>query len=1071
ASQLNAKYIPSAADVAAGSAVVTLTSTGNGNCNAYSKTNTITLNPKPTITGSVPQDSICSGNSITATTSVTNTTSFVWKTTGTGTFSTLTGSPTIYTPSQADIDNGGVIIYSSTVGSNPCKEVEKYFSITILSSPASLVNAGFDQVACADNGFFPLNGRVGGLAGTGIWTTATGRGDFYPDATDLNPIFVPDQADINAGGLTITLTSTNNGICAPSFDDMLLTITPAPTVTTGTPLPPLCADTAFIQLNPTITNALGGEWSTTGTGVFSPSTTDLNAVYVPSAADRKKGSIGLTLTTTGNGTCNSYSDFLNIKLTPTPTINIGNDKTVCADQLVDLSAVITVATGVDWTSSGGGIFTAPSNSVATAYLFSTPDTTNKVLNIFAKTVYQGLCKPVFDTLKVTVKPIPVVLASADQTICADQNSISVSSVIANAGTVDWSTNGSGFFSPSGSGSPVTYSVSTADRSNGTVRLYATSNNSGICGPQKDSIDITITPLPIVSAGAPIICDTLAGATLTGTVTSSMTGGVTWTASSGAGIFSVNNSTLNAVYVPGRVDIASGQVILTLTASGYGTCQPVSSSAVLLIEPLPISNAGPDQISCMGASVTVSANNRQSGVQYSWTDGTGTIVAPANAPTNTFTVAGPTRRILLAEDYKGCIVRDTVDITTFTLPSFTLTPNPACYQENLLILSNPSPAPTVPGLYQWYNNGKIMTGEDKTFLIVPDTGTYKIQYSYNNCSSTDQLPVKPVPAITAADVTACGNATLTASAIPANATIDWSLNGSPVGTGSPISITSVANDTIKYDIRVTNPATGCSNTDSVYVIGLPIPQMVSLDSTSCVGLTVRLTARPTNIPNLDQFLDLKFNWRKDGGAIFATDSTVTVNSVGQYKGAIAIGQCKDTSTNNIAFAAYPVSTLPSEYMYCPETDTSVTLDPGTEANTTYVWSDGFTGTPNKVSPKVDSVYKVIITNQYFCSITDQTLVYAICAPDIQVPTAFTPNLTGSGDQIFRGFGKYEVNYKLMVFNRWGEVIFISNDKFMGWDGTYLGQEAPSGIYPWIVTYEGRAQFKGPYKKTGQVTLIR
>lgn len=1074
ANALDAHYIPSAADKSSGTTTLTLTTTGNGTCNAYTSNVAITLTPKPTLTGSVSNDSICSGNAIPANASFTNATSIIWKTTGTGTFSTTTGNATIYTPSIDDQANGGVIIYASTLGSNPCKEIEKYFSITILQSPAALVNAGFDQVACADAGFFPLNGTVGGLTGSGIWSSATGRGDFYPDATDLNPIFVPDQMDIDAGGLTITLTSTNNGICAANFDNMILTITPAPTVDVGPEIVTLCSDTAFVQLNPSIVNALGGEWSTTGTGIFSPSISDLNALYVPSEADRKKGSIGITLTTTGNGTCNPKFDALTLKLTPKPTINIGADKIVCADQSVDLSADVTVATGVDWTSSGTSIFTFPTNTLTTQYLLSDADTTNKVFNIFAKTVNQGSCKPVYDTLKVTVQPVPVVIASSDQTICADSSSIEVRSVIANAGSVDWTTDGSGSFNPNASGTPVSYNFSPADIAAGTVTLTATSANSGICSSRNSSLTVSITPLPIVSAGSPIICDTLKGATLTGSILGGgLSGDATWTSTT-AGAFSVNNATLNAVYYPTHADIVAGKVTLTLTASNYGTCKPVSSSADLIIEPLPIANAGSDQFSCNGASVTVSANNRETGVNYSWQDGAGTVVAPANAPSHTFTVSGNATRVLFAENYKGCITTDTVNITTFTLPSYTFPIDPACYMENLLIESNPSPQPIVPGLYQWFNNGQIMTGEDKTFLIVPDTGTYKIEFSYGNCSSEDEIRVRPVPVISTSDAVACGNATLSASTIPANATISWSQNGSAQGAGNTITINSVPNDTTRYDIIATDPSSGCFNTDSAYVIGLPKPQMVSLDSTSCIGMDVKLTARPSNIANLDQFLQLTFNWRKNGGAIFSTDSTVTVNSIGTYVGAVSVDQCKDTSTNVIDYSAYPTTTLPAEYVYCPDSNVPVTLDPGTQpAGTTYVWNDGVKSKSDtlNVMPLDDTTYVVIISNQYHCSITAQTNVLAICAPIIKIPTAFTPDLTGSGDQYFRGYGRYEQNYKMMVFNRWGEVIFVTNDKNTAWDGNYLGQPAPSGIYPWIVTYEGRRQFKGPYKQTGQVTIIR
>ena len=852
---------------------------------------------------------------------------------------------------------------------------------------------------------------------------------------------------------------------------MILTITPAPTVSAGTPIPPLCADTSYIQLAPTITNASGGEWSTTGTGIFSPSISNLNAVYVPSALDRKKGRIGLTLTTTGNGTCNAYTDALTIRLTPKPTINVGPDKLVCADQLVELIAATTVATGVDWSSSGSGTFTTASNVLATQYFLSNADTTNRVLNIFAKTVNQGLCKPAFDTLKVTVQPIPVIVASADQAICADANTIQVSSKIYNATSVNWSTNGTGSFTPNASSNPVGYNVSQADAALGTIKLYATSANSGICKSRNDSLILSISPVPIVTAGAPIICQTAKGSLLNGVVNGgALIGTNTWS-SNGSGVFAVNSSTLNATYYPTAADIAAGSVNLTLTASNYGTCKDVTSNATLKIEPMPIANAGQDQFSCIGSSVTVSANNTQNGVSYSWKDLSGTVVQAPNSKTHTFTVTTNTSRILLATDGKGCISKDTVNITTFTLPTFTLTPNPACYMDNLLIQSNPSPQPTVPGIYQWFDNGQIMTGKNKTFLIVPDTGTYKVQFAFANCSSNGQVQVNPVPTVTARNIVACGPGVLTASALPASATINWSLKGTPSGTGNTINITTVPNDTLKYNITVTNPVTSCTTVDSVYVIGLPKPKMVSLDSTTCEGLKVKLTARPTNIPNLNQYLQLAFNWSKDGGAIFSKDSTITVSSVGTYIGATSIDQCKDTSKNVIGFAAYPISKLPSRYVYCPDNGGTASLDPGAQANTTYKWNNGIKTQINVVSPQVDSVYTVKITNQYNCSISAQTLVYLICKPHIDVPTAITPDQVGSGDQYFRGYGKYEENYKLTVFNRWGEIIFMTNNKNETWDGTYLGEPMPSGTYPWILTYEGREQYKGPYKQSGSVTIIR
>ena len=95
---------------------------------------------------------------------------------------------------------------------------------------------------------------------------------------------------------------------------------------------------------------------------------------------------------------------------------------------------------------------------------------------------------------------------------------------------------------------------------------------------------------------------------------------------------------------------------------------------------------------------------------------------------------------------------------------------------------------------------------------------------------------------------------------------------------------------------------------------------------------------------------------------------------------------------------------------------------------------------------------------------------ICAPRIYIPNAFTPGVKGE-DQMFKVFGKYFEAYKMIIFNRWGEAIFESTDRNIGWDGTYLGQPMPEGVYPVIIYYEGREEYSGQQKYTGQVTLIR
>lgn len=95
----------------------------------------------------------------------------------------------------------------------------------------------------------------------------------------------------------------------------------------------------------------------------------------------------------------------------------------------------------------------------------------------------------------------------------------------------------------------------------------------------------------------------------------------------------------------------------------------------------------------------------------------------------------------------------------------------------------------------------------------------------------------------------------------------------------------------------------------------------------------------------------------------------------------------------------------------------------------------------------------------------------CADGIHIPTAFSPNNVGNEDndvyQIIVGKNIESIGFK--VFDRWGNLLFESNNKTFKWDGTYKGKLLNTGVYAYIVdvTYIG-----GTTKKmSGNITLIR
>ena len=100
-------------------------------------------------------------------------------------------------------------------------------------------------------------------------------------------------------------------------------------------------------------------------------------------------------------------------------------------------------------------------------------------------------------------------------------------------------------------------------------------------------------------------------------------------------------------------------------------------------------------------------------------------------------------------------------------------------------------------------------------------------------------------------------------------------------------------------------------------------------------------------------------------------------------------------------------------------------------------------------------------------------------DVIFPNAFTPNDLGESggyynvnsldNDIFFPRTSGVVEYSLQIFNRWGELIFESNDIKQGWDGYYSGKLCETGVYVW----KARVKMNNGYlfRKMGDVTLLR
>src|SRR5690606_14421246 len=214
----------------------------------------------------------------------------------------------------------------------------------------------------------------------------------------------------------------------------------------------------------------------------------------------------------------------------------------------------------------------------------------------------GTCAPATDQITINITSAPTADAGLDLAVCADIASVPLTGVVNNAGGGTWSTlNGTGSFGASNNLN-TSYTPSMADTAAGSVTIILTTIPNNVCLPVTDTMEIVITPAPVVNAGPASVCANAPPVVLNGGAT--VATATIWT-TSGDGTFD-DPSNVSATYTPGPSDLVS--VILTLTTTAQGTCNPVSDNITLFIEPPPVADAAGDQAICAdAASVTLSGS--------------------------------------------------------------------------------------------------------------------------------------------------------------------------------------------------------------------------------------------------------------------------------------------------------------------------------------------------------------------------------------------------------------------------------------------------------------------------------
>ncbi|PSK94047.1 gliding motility-associated-like protein [Taibaiella chishuiensis] len=245
----------------------------------------------------------------------------------------------------------------------------------------------------------------------------------------------------------------------------------------------------------------------------------------------------------------------------------------------------------------------------------------------------------------------------------------------------------------------------------------------------------------------------------------------------------------------------------------------------------------------------------------------------------------------------------------------------------------------------------------------------------------------------------------------------------------------------------------------------------LPDTFCAGDTLRITNSSVN--------GTSYNWTFGDGSnstdqhpshIFQSPGTYTIRLVSSNP-----NSCNkvDSASRTITINPNPKAAF-SYTPLIPETNVPTRFVNQSQNAVRYQWSFGDGGGSVEINPEHQYArtgsYTVCLTayNTVGCSDKVCKTVQADVLPLVDVPTGFSPNGDGSNDILYvRGYSIATMDFK--IFNRWGELVFQSQNQNKGWDGTYKGkaQEMDAYAYTLQVTFlDGSTQ-----NKRGNVTLLR
>ena len=502
---------------------------------------------------------------------------------------------------------------------------------------------------------------------------------------------------------------------------------------------------------------------------------------------------------------------------------------------------------------------------------------------------------------------------------------------------------------------------------------------------------------------------------------------------------------------------------TVLGTNFYGCENTDSLTITVYE-LPIIDAGIDDTICSGELVVLSGAGAGIGGTYSWDGGVVDGLSFAPAATSTYTVVGT--------DANGCEGSDEVFVMVNDLPFVDAGDDVLiCIGESLVLTATGA---GLDAIYSW--DGGVVDG----IAFDPiSTGVCTVSGTdLNGCMNTDNVlvTVQLLPIINAGpDLEICLGDAITLSGSGAGP------GGSYIWDGGVLDGVDFTPGATQTYVVIGTDSFGCVNTDEMVVTVNPIPEILFLVDhlADCPILEVNFSSlNPGDV----------FNWSFGDGSIgFGSSTNHTYSNTGTYDVTLnvtSVDGCVNEATYINYIEVYPVPV--ARFSYFPNeiqvSDPIVTFTNNSIDSDAYLWTFGdesATSTesdPIHVYPSIGNVsytVELIASNSFGCADTTEKNVFINEEILYFIPNVFTPD----GDQFNEGFKPIFVSgldiydYHLVIFNRWGEIVFESYNVANGWNGTYgTDGTVMDGTYVYTIDF-GELKSDKTYRIDGQVTVLR